>query len=229
VKAILLEVNTPGGSIVGSREMFEALNESRKPKVSYFREVAASGGYYVAMGTGYIVSNPDALTGSIGVRMTASEMSGLFRKIGYNVTVVTSGEMKDMGDPSRPLTPAEVEVLQSIVDQAFSEFKSLVAESRGDRLDSAGFETVLDGRVITGLQARRIGLVDQVGNRRDALRKAAELAGMEYDGDAPPVCAISARQGILGSAFSGAARIVSAALAEALKVGTGASGVRLEY
>lgn len=177
IKSILLVVNSPGGSPVASREIYNALKESDKPKVAYFREVAASGGYYIAMGTDYIISEPDAITGSIGARMTLSEMTGLFEKIGYNETSIKSGELKDMGTPARPMTEKERMILQEMVDQIFSEFKDIVIQNRGSELDRAEFEKVLDARIMSGRQAHEIGMVDEVGSKDDAIDKAIELTG----------------------------------------------------
>ncbi|MDD5318186.1 MAG: signal peptide peptidase SppA, partial [Candidatus ainarchaeum sp.] len=191
VKAVLIEINTPGGSAVGTSEMYSSVKELGKPTVSYFREVAASGGYYVAAGTDYIVSDPDCITGSIGARSTAQDLSGLFQKIGYNSTVIASGAHKDMGDPSRPMDEEEIAIMQSIVDEVFQEFRATVEEGRRGKLDSAEFSEVLDGRIVTGRQAKAIGLVDELGNRKAALRKAAALGNVTYSGDSPPVCEIT--------------------------------------
>jgi len=203
VKSILVIVDSPGGSVVASREIYEAVKAVKKPKVSYFREVAASGGYYVAAGTDYIVSDPDAITGSIGVRTTSVELSELFKKVGVNMTTVTSGAHKDMGDVGRPLTDDEKEIMKALVDEVFTEFKDAVVSGRGDRLDSAEFEKVLDGRILTGRQALRVGLVDETGNKKRALLKAAQLGNITVaNGDEPPVCEIDGGSGGLGGLFS---------------------------
>ncbi|MBU0586070.1 signal peptide peptidase SppA [Candidatus Micrarchaeota archaeon] len=181
VGAILFVINSPGGSVVASDEIYDAVNSTEKPTVAYFREVAASGGYYVASSTDYIVSEPFALTGSIGAVMTLSDMSGLLEKIGMNITDIKSGAMKDIGSPFRPPTENETELLQIIVDDIFQDFKNAVISGRGSRLNMQKFEEVLDARVLTGKQAKEIGLVDALGNKQDAIRKAAELAGMDTE------------------------------------------------
>jgi len=229
VKAVVLEVNSGGGSVVGSREIYDSVKSLQKPKVAYFREVAASGGYYVAAGTDYIVSDPDALTGSIGVRATRVDMTELFRMIGYNQTIIGSGDLKGMGDPGTNMSEEERQVLQGIVDEIFQEFRGVVVENRGTKLDSQGFQQVLDARVLTGRQALRIGLVDEVGTRKTALRKAAALANMTYDGDVPPVCSIEKEAGLFDALFSASAQAAAGILVEALRISTGAQGVRLEY
>ncbi len=190
VGAVLFVINSPGGSIVASDEIYRSIAGLDKPRVAYFREVAASGGYYIATPVDYIISEPNALTGSIGVIMTTYDASGLFEKIGVGENNIRSGEMKDMGTPFRNLTADETAVLGDIVQQAFQQFNSTVIENRGSRLDLVKYNEVLDARVISGRTARDIGLVDALGSRDDAVRKAAELGGIEYEGDMPPVCEV---------------------------------------
>ena len=202
VGAVVFVFNSPGGSVVATREVYQSMEELEKPKVAYFREVAASGAYYIASGTDYIISDPDALTGSIGVIATFTEMSGLFEKIGVNVTSITSGEHKDIGSPYRVMSDDERQILQTVVDEVFSEFKSVVIENRKGALDLAKFEEVADGRILTGRQAVVVGLVDQVGTKKDAIIKAAQLSGMEAESiDDVRVCPIST-SGEEGGLFS---------------------------
>ncbi|PIT84103.1 signal peptide peptidase SppA [Candidatus Micrarchaeota archaeon CG10_big_fil_rev_8_21_14_0_10_45_29] len=180
VKSILLIIDSPGGSTIGSREIYTALKESDKPKVAYFRQMAASGGYYVAMGTDYIVSEPDALTGSIGARMSLMQLSGLFEKLGYNETIIKTGEMKDIGNPGRDASDEEIAILQSIVDESFDEFKQVILENRGSRLNMDAFEgKVLDARILSGRQAYDIGMVDEIGPKKRAIEKASQMAGFD--------------------------------------------------
>ncbi|MEW6748677.1 MAG: signal peptide peptidase SppA [Candidatus Micrarchaeota archaeon] len=181
VGAVVFVFNSPGGSVVATREVYSAVDELEKPSVSYFREVAASGAYYVASGTDYIVSDPDAITGSIGVITTFTQMQGLFEKIGVNVTTIQSGTHKDIGSSYREMTPEEQAIFQELVDEVYSEFKGIVVKNRGDRLDMALFDNITDGRIMSGRQAYRAGLVDQLGDKRDAIRKAADLSGIEYE------------------------------------------------
>jgi protease-4 len=178
VGAVLLVVNSPGGTVVASGEVYDAVKGLDKPKVAYFREVAASGAYYVAAGTDYIVSDPNALTGSIGVISTTVQMSGLLDKLGVNVTSITSGPYKDIGSFSRNMTPDEREILQQLVDEIYLEFRGVVLENRKGRLDMELFDNVTDGRILSGRQAYKAGLVDELGNHDDALMKAAKLANI---------------------------------------------------
>ncbi len=200
VKAVLVLIDSPGGSVVASRQIYDALHELNKSSVSYINEVGASGGYYVAAGTDYIISNPDALTGSIGARATFYDFTGLFDKLGMNETTVKTGEMKDIGTYARHMTLEEREVLQAIINESFFEFRSAVEKSRGSRLDRAGFEKVLDARVLSGRQAKKIGLVDELGNKKAAIKKAAKSGGITSDD--PQLCYLAStkgRSGLLGS------------------------------
>ncbi|MFH1470330.1 MAG: signal peptide peptidase SppA [Candidatus Micrarchaeota archaeon] len=187
VKAIVFEVNSPGGSVVASREIYEAIKDVKKPKVAYFREVAASGGYYVSMGTDYIVANPDTITGSIGVISTHQELVGLFEKLGINETAITTGPHKDMGSPARPMTDEERKIIEDIIGEMYDEFKGVVLESRAGKLDMSQFGKMTDGRVVTGRQALKAGLVDELGNKQDAIKKAGELGNI---GEFPEICEI---------------------------------------
>ncbi|MBD3398436.1 signal peptide peptidase SppA [Candidatus Micrarchaeota archaeon] len=181
VGAVLLVVNSPGGSVVASDEVYRAVDSLEKPTVAYFREVAASGGYYVSVPSDYIISEPNAMTGSIGTVMYLTEFSELAKMAGIKDVVVKSGEMKDIGNPLRNLTEEEHDLLYDLVMESFQDFKSKITDQRGDKLKYPYFNEVLDGRVLSGRMALQAGLVDELGSRDDALLKAAELAGMEYE------------------------------------------------
>ena len=178
VGSVLLVVNSPGGSVVGTREIYNSLKDLDKPKVAYFREVAASGAYYISTGTDYIVSDPDTLTGSIGVVTTVTDLSGILNTLGVNITEIKSGPYKDIGSPYRNMTPEETAIMQGIVNEIYGEFKNVVIENRGKRLNMAEFDNTTDGRILTGTQALQAGLVDQVGTENDAILKAAELGNI---------------------------------------------------
>jgi protease-4 len=179
VGAVLFVFNSPGGSVVATREVYSAVKDLNKPSVSYFREVAASGAYYIASGTDYIVSDPDALTGSIGVIATFENFEGLLEKLGVNVTAIKSGPHKDIGSPYRNMTENESAIMQALINEVYDEFRSIVLENRGNKLDRARFDEVTDGRILSGRQAYKVGLVDQLGSKKDAIMKAAELGGIE--------------------------------------------------
>ncbi len=189
VASVVFVINSPGGSVVATHDVYDAIKNLSKPKVAYFKEVAASGAYYISTPTDYIISDPDAITGSIGVIATFADMSGLFEKIGLNVTTVKSGAHKDIGSEARPLTKEERVILQNLINEVFNEFKSVVIENRGDKLDKQKFEEILDGRIVSGRQAKQIGLVDELGKEKDAIKKASELAGINEE--EPRICEIS--------------------------------------
>ncbi len=192
VGAILVSVNSPGGSPVGSREIYNELRNTSKPSVAYFREVAASGGYYIGSGADYIVSEPDAITGSIGARSTVLEMSGLFEKVGINSTIIGSGKYKGIGDPSKALTDDERAIIQSITDEAFASFKNDVIAGRGGKL-KGNLDNVFDARILSGRQALQYGLVDEIGGKKEAIKAAARLAGITDEN--PRICKIETSQG----------------------------------
>ena len=182
VRAIVLFIDSPGGEVIASREIYEAVQESEKPIVSYIRKQGASGAYYVASGTDYIVSEPEALTGSIGVMMGSfMTFEKMFENLGIEYGAITSGEKKDMGDIGRNMSLEEKEILQEIVDQIFEDFKSAVYKNRlgKSRFTLEGFNSVIDGRIISGKTAYNLGLVDELGNKEKAYEKAKELAGLE--------------------------------------------------
>jgi protease-4 len=189
IGAVVFVINSPGGSVVASEEIYRAIDALEKPKVAYFREVAASGGYYIATPADCIISEPSALTGSIGVIMSTYEVEGLMDKLGIKEIAIKSGEMKDMGSPFRNMTEEEKEVLGDAVEEIFSEFKSVILLHREGRLNMEMFEKVTDGRVLTGRMALEAGLVDEVGTREDAIERAAELGGIPYE-DGVPACTI---------------------------------------
>jgi protease IV len=181
VASVLFVINSPGGSVVAGDELYRAIDSLNKPRVSYFRESAASAAYYIATPTDYIISEPNALTGSIGVVMYSYNFGELARRLGIEDVVVKSGEMKDIGNPMRNMSESEQALLQDAVDEIFANFRSTVEENRGDKLNHALYTEALDGRVLTGRMALDAGLVDAVGSREDAIVKAAELGGIEYE------------------------------------------------
>lgn len=203
VGSVLLVVNSPGGSVVATHDIYDAVKSLNKPSVAYFRETAASGAYYLSSGTDYIISDPDALTGSIGVITTLTDLSGLLDKLGVNVTSITSGPHKDIGSEFRNMTPEERVILQTIVNQTYDEFRSIVVENRKGKLNMTAFDEVSDGRVLSGRQALAVGLVDQVGSQRDALLKAAQLANITAEtADDVRVCQVTTLPSGGGGLFS---------------------------
>lgn len=179
VKTVILEVNSPGGSITASdliHHEIEKLREGGKKVVALFRGLAASGGYYVAAPADRIVAFPTALTGSIGVILETVNVEGLLEKIGVESVVVKSGEHKDMGSPFRKLSEDERVILQSISDEAYARFVSVVARGRG--MTDQKVRELADGRILTATQAIEAGLVDEIGYFEDAVRAAETVAGI---------------------------------------------------
>lgn len=187
IKAIVVVIDSPGGSVVASHEIYNALKEIDKPKVAFLHEIATSGGYYVSAGADYIIADPDSITGSIGVRAMFISMKGLLNKLGVNATTITSGAHKDMGDVLRDLDNEERAIVEQMVNEIFEEFKKVIIENRGDKIRD--FDEITDGRIMTGRQALRYGLVDRTGSMDDALNKAAELANITFK-KRPPICNI---------------------------------------
>jgi protease-4 len=177
VKAVVVRVNSPGGSVVASNEIWKMLKDYEKPVVFSFGEMAASGGYYIACAGKWIVANPDTLTGSIGVITEMTNVDELAKKLGIQVIVIKTGPNKDIGSPFRPMTQDEIELWQTVIDQAFDGFVQVVAQGRG--LPEDKVRQIGDGRVYNGKQAKELGLVDQLGYLEDAIDKAGELGGIK--------------------------------------------------
>lgn len=181
VKAIVLRIDSPGGGVVPSQEIHDAVRRVRsktnKAVVASMGTVAASGGYYIAVATDRIMANPGTLTGSIGVIMETANIEGLLKKLGVEGVVVKSGKFKDVGSPLRKMTDEELKVLQTVMDDVHDQFIEAVAEGRAIELAEA--RLVADGRVFTGRQAKELKLVDELGDLDDAIQLAADLAGIE--------------------------------------------------
>ena len=203
IKSVLLEINSPGGSAVASKEIFDELADFDKPVVAYLGEEAASGGYYVAAAADEIVSNPNTLTGSIGARFEVLNYAELFSKIGVQQESIKSGELKDIGAPYRNMTPEERTLLSSLINQTFENFLSDVRQARNGKLKEPFFSRILDGRVIGAKEALSAGMVDSLGNRKAALRRAAELGGIKLEEDELPEECVLSKPATLGELLSG--------------------------
>ncbi len=179
IKAVVVRINSPGGSVGPSQEIYDELRklDRKKPVVASLASVAASGGYYIALGARYIIANPGTITGSIGVIMHKANIAELLKKIGIKTTVVKSGHFKDLGNITRDLTPEERKVLEDLLDDIHSQFIDAVSHSR--KIPTEKIKAIADGRIFSGHQAQQLNLIDAVGNFTDAVDKAAELASME--------------------------------------------------
>ncbi len=178
VKAIVLRINSPGGSVAPVQEIHSELKKLEKPIVASMSSTAASGGYYIAAIADEILANPGTLTGSIGVIMQFTKLKGLYEKIGLEQQVVKSGKFKDTGSPLRDLTDEERALLQATLDDVHNQFIDAVFEGRQEHLTREDVVALADGRIFSGQQALKHKLVDQLGNLADAIDRAGELGGI---------------------------------------------------
>jgi len=178
VRAVVLRVESPGGAVGASQEIYQELRslDKVKPVVASIGNVGASGGYYSALGARRIWADPGSLTGSIGVITEFTDVHALMEKIGIQEEVVKSGEAKDAGSPFRPLTDREKALFHTMVLDVYSQFRGTVAERR--HVDSAALDTLADGRVLTGRQAWKAKLIDTMGTLIDAEADARLLGGL---------------------------------------------------
>lgn len=180
IKAVVLRINSPGGSAPASQELGEEikkLRQSGKIVVASMGDVAASGGYWLAACTDKIYANPATLTGSIGVYMPYSNWEELYKKIGIRQEKIKSGPHKDIMSPERPMTSEERALIQAMVDDMYNQFVAVVSDGR--KMDPDRVRQLADGRVYTGNQAKELGLVDELGNMYDAIDGTAQLAGIK--------------------------------------------------
>ncbi|MBS0013136.1 MAG: signal peptide peptidase SppA, partial [Desulfobacterales bacterium] len=179
IKAIVMRIDSPGGAVGPSQEIFREIRRIRenKPVIASLGAVAASGGYYIASAADGIVANAGTITGSIGVLMEYTNFEALFEKIGLYPVIITSGKYKDIGSPLREMTGDEKKLLQDFVDTVHGQFVDDVAAGR--KMNRQDVAEVADGRIITGQGARQYGLVDRIGNFYDAVEWAAEKGGIQ--------------------------------------------------
>jgi protease-4 len=182
VKAIILDVDSPGGEVNASDVLYHEIkkvrDETNKPVVAHFRSVAASGAYYAAMGSSYIVANRMTITGSIGVILQTLQYKELFQKVGLKTYTFKSGKFKDMLSPTREPTQEELDYVQAFIMQSYDVFADIVEQERGFQDREKFRREIADGRIFSGLDALREKVVDQLGYFEDAQRKAMELAGI---------------------------------------------------
>jgi protease-4 len=207
VKAVVLRINSPGGAVTASDIMYQELNHFRadtgKPVVACMMDVAASGAFYLAMACDRVYAHPSTVTGSIGVIMSLYNASGLFSKLGVSSDPIKSGPNKDIGNPGRPMTPEERAILQGMVNSFYDQFVHVVADGR--HLAEKEVRALADGRVYTGLDAKKAGLVDEIGYLEDAVQTAMALANIK---DAR-IIGYDRSEGYRGSIYAGAPRIPS--------------------
>ncbi len=173
VKAIVLEINSPGGTPVACAEIAEKVKEINKPVIAWLGEVATSGAYWIASASDVIVAHPLTITGSIGAYTVIGDFSGLYKKLGINYTVVKSAKYKDIGSSYRPPTEEEIEKFQYVVGKIHKEFVEAVAENRG--LNESYVTNLANGLFYLGEDAKELGLVDELGTKEDAIEIAKKL------------------------------------------------------
>ncbi len=179
VRAVVIRINSPGGSAPASQEVGEELKKLRatgKVVVASMGDIAASGGYWIAALCDKIYANPGTITGSIGIYIPYANWQELFKKIGIHGEKIKSGPHKDMLSPERPITDKERAIVQEMVDDLYEQFVAVVAEGR--KIDPTRVRQLADGRIYTGRQARVAGLVDEMGTMEEAVQAAAKMAGI---------------------------------------------------
>jgi len=177
IKAIVLQVESPGGSVAACQEILNEIERVEKPIVVSFGDLAASGGYYISAKADKIVALPGTLTGSIGVISEIPNLKGLFQKLGIDMEVFIAGKHKDMYAGLRELTPEEKVIMQEMTDQLYDQFVQVVVEGRS--LSEDKVRELATGQLYTGVQAKELGLVDELGGLNKAIDLAASLAGIE--------------------------------------------------
>jgi len=182
VRAVVLRINSPGGGVTASDTMYRRLAEMKKerkvPVVAAIEDVGASGAYYIACGADTIIAAPTSVTGSIGVIVQTFSLSGTMAKLGIDTKAITSGPMKDMASPFKPLSPEDQKVLQQMVTEFYGRFVDVVAAGR-PKLKRDDVKKLADGRIYTGEQALADGLVDATGDVKTAVAEAKKLAGLK--------------------------------------------------
>jgi protease-4 len=180
VKAVVIRVNSPGGEVVASDDIYQKIREVQaagKPVIVSMGAIAASGGYYIAAPADFIFANPSTLTGSLGVIFSLPNYQEAADKIGYREIHIQSGKFKDIGNPLKELSPAEREIFQSLVQESYNQFVNVIAEGR--QMDKEKVLKIADGRIYSGAQAKELNLIDDFGSLEDATEYAMKQVGAE--------------------------------------------------
>lgn len=191
IEAVVLRVDSPGGSVGPSQEIYEAVRRTAevKPVVASMGAVAASGGFWISLGADEVFANPGSITGSIGVIVQIPDLTGVAEMLRFDMRTYKSGPQKDLGNPLRPEREGDKLIFQRLVEDVYDQFVSLTAERRG--LQREKVLALADGRILTGRDAKQAGLVDRLGGLETAARRALELAREKkeetLDADAVPV------------------------------------------
>ncbi len=211
VVAIILDMNTPGGGVTATDEIHHELQKVRESGIKILtcmRTMAASGGYYLAAGTDYVIANRLTLTGSIGVIIGGYNYADLFQKIGLQSEIYKSGKFKDILNMARTREESEARLIQDLVDETYAEFAEVVATGRNLTLDEVTSSPIGDARIFSGRQAQKLGLVDALGYLEDTIEAAIEMANTE----SPTIIRYAPKYSITDLLFSFAADSISQAL-----------------
>jgi protease IV len=205
--ALLLRIDSPGGTVGDSQEIYSALKRLNKKikVVASFGNISASGGVYIGMGAEHIMANPGTITGSIGVILRGNNLERLLEKIGVSFKVIKSGPYKDILSFDRQLTLPEETILQELIDVSYGQFVQTVAEARS--LDVETVKTFADGRIFTGEQALKLGVIDRLGTEEDARCWTAEMVGL--DPEKTPCYTLEERKPLLSRILPGSRQVSS--------------------
>ncbi len=181
IKAIILRINSPGGGVAPSQEIYREVRRTAKTKkvIASLGTVAASGGYYIAAGADKIVASPGTISGSIGVIMEFFQLEELLKKIGVGLEVIKTGEFKDIGSPHRKMSDRDRELVSGLTQEVQNQFVEAIAQGRN--LNPEKVREIADGRILSGARCKQLGLVDMLGNFLDAVELAKEMCGIEGD------------------------------------------------
>ena len=212
IVAVVLRIDSPGGGVAASQEIYDAVIELKKKKkvVASMGSVAASGGLLIACAADKIVANAGTITGSISAIMQFANFEELLKKIGLKSSVVKSGKYKDIGSPLRDMTPEERKIIQDLIDDIYNQFVDVIVRDR--KISRSQVVAIADGRVFSGRQAKEYGLVDHLGDMRSAAKLASQLAGK--DGKYDLVYPQNKRASVLDYVFESAANQLSRSLKE---------------
>jgi protease-4 len=215
IKAIILRINSPGGGVAPSQEIYREIRKTIKTKkvIASMGSLVASGGYYIASASNKIMANPGTLTGSIGVIMEFIQLQDLLEKIGVSLEVLKSGEFKDIASPHRKMSKREKELLKGLISEIENQFVEAVA--RGRNLSVEKVREIADGRILSGAKAKDLGLVDSLGNFRDAVDFTKEMTGIE--GDVALVYPKKTKSGLWSFIFRDAGKALYKAAVNGLK------------
>lgn len=219
VSSIVIEVNSPGGSPVASEEIMNSIKKSKKPVVVWISDVGASGAYLAASSADRIVASPSSMVGSIGVIMELTDLSKYYQNTGINKYSIKAGQYKDMGADYRPLTAAEKNMLQGMVDQDYEHFISIVASNRNLTMNYT--TSIAEGKIYTGTQAKDLKLVDETGGQKRALDLAAELGGIKGKYNTITISTTSGLADLLNSLSSRIGYAIGMGISNNLQNGTG--------